>query len=89
MGGGIFFGDYVGGRYSVWGPIGLALMLAIGPADFDEFLAGGAQMDDHFVQAPLKDNLPVMLSLMGIWHNQGLPKSLTSKGNSPASLAVR
>lgn len=64
------FGDWVGGRYSLWGPIGLALMLAIGPAQFRAFLAGGAAMDAHFRVAPMAENLPVMLALAGIWHRQ-------------------
>lgn len=64
------FEDWVGGRYSVWGPIGLSLMLAIGPERFDEFLAGGAATDAHFRSAPLAENLPVLLALVGIWHHQ-------------------
>ncbi len=64
------FEDWVGGRYSMWGPIGLALMLSIGPQDFDQFLAGGRAMDDHFLEAPFAQNLPVLLALVGIWHNQ-------------------
>ncbi|WP_299358242.1 glucose-6-phosphate isomerase [uncultured Paracoccus sp.] len=64
------FEDWVGGRYSVWGPIGLSLMLAIGPDRFDAFLAGGAAMDAHFRSAPLAENMPVMLALVGIWHHQ-------------------
>ncbi len=64
------FEDWVGGRYSMWGPIGLSVMLAIGPEDFDRFLAGGAAMDRHFREAPLDANLPVLLALVGIWHNQ-------------------
>ena len=64
------FEDWVGGRYSVWGPIGLSLMLAIGDERFDEFLAGGAAMDAHFRAAPLAENLPVLLALVGIWHHQ-------------------
>ncbi|MFD1882308.1 glucose-6-phosphate isomerase [Paracoccus pacificus] len=64
------FADWVGGRYSVWGPIGLSLMIAIGPDRFDEFLAGGAAMDAHFRATPLDQNLPVMLALVGIWHHQ-------------------
>lgn len=63
------FEDWVGGRYSIWGPIGLSLMLAIGPDDFDAFLAGGHEMDQHFRTAPLAENLPVLLALVGIWHN--------------------
>lgn len=62
------FEDWVGGRYSVWGPIGLSLMLAIGPAAFTDFLRGAEEMDRHFVETPLADNLPVMLALVGIWH---------------------
>jgi len=64
------FEDWVGGRYSVWGPIGLSLMLAIGDERFDEFLAGAAAMDAHFRSAPLAENLPVLLALVGIWHHQ-------------------
>lgn len=64
------FADWVGGRYSMWGPIGLSLMLAIGPERFAEFLAGGAAMDAHFCEAPLAQNMPVVLALVGIWHHQ-------------------
>ncbi|MFW5881085.1 MAG: glucose-6-phosphate isomerase [Roseicyclus sp.] len=64
------FEDWVGGRYSLWGPIGLGLMLAIGPEDFADFLAGGHAMDCHFREAPFAENLPVLLALVGIWHNQ-------------------
>ncbi len=64
------FGDWVGGRYSMWGPIGLSLMLAVGPERFGEFLAGGAAMDAHFRETPFGANLPVLLALVGIWHNQ-------------------
>jgi glucose-6-phosphate isomerase len=64
------FEDWVGGRYSLWGPIGLGLMLAIGPEDFGEFLDGGHAMDRHFREADMGANLPVLLALVGIWHNQ-------------------
>ena len=64
------FADWVGGRYSVWGPIGLSLMLAIGPRNFDAFLKGAREMDDHFRTAPLEGNMPVLLALAGIWHHQ-------------------
>jgi glucose-6-phosphate isomerase len=66
------FGDYVGGRYSVWGPIGLPLMIAIGPERFTEFLTGAEAMDRHFRHAPLAANMPVMLALTGLWHRQAL-----------------
>lgn len=64
------FEDWVGGRYSVWGPIGLSMMIAIGSKAFDAFLRGAQAMDTHFRAASLDENLPVLLALTGIWHNQ-------------------
>ncbi len=64
------FADWVGGRYSMWGPIGLGLMVAVGAERFEAFLAGGRAMDAHFCEAPLDVNMPVILALVGIWHNQ-------------------
>ncbi len=64
------FQDWVGGRYSLWGPIGLSLMIAIGPDAFRAFLRGAQAMDIHFRVADWSENLPVMLALVGIWHNQ-------------------
>lgn len=64
------FEDWVGGRYSIWGPIGLGLMIAIGPNGFEQFLAGGRSMDQHFLTAGFDQNMPVILALVGIWHNQ-------------------
>ncbi|WP_237072710.1 glucose-6-phosphate isomerase [Pseudaestuariivita rosea] len=64
------FEDWVGGRYSMWGPIGLSLMIAIGPDQFRRFLQGAQAMDRHFETAHLSENLPVLLALVGIWHNQ-------------------
>ncbi len=64
------FEDWVGGRYSMWGPIGLSLMLAIGPDAFRAFLKGGQAMDQHFQAAPWAENLPALLAVVGIWHNQ-------------------
>ena len=49
------FADWVGGRYSIWGPIGLSLMLAIGVKNFDEFLEGAFEMDQHFMEAPAEE----------------------------------
>lgn len=65
------FEDWVGGRYSMWGPIGLSLMIAIGPDQFDAFLGGAREMDEHFCSADPAENLPVLLALVGVWHNQG------------------
>ncbi|WP_084863696.1 glucose-6-phosphate isomerase [Salibaculum halophilum] len=66
------FADWVGGRYSVWGPIGLSLMIAVGSAAFRAFLRGGQAMDRHFVAADWPENMPAMLALVGLWHNQVL-----------------
>lgn len=64
------FEDWVGGRYSMWGPIGLSLMIAVGPDAFRAFLRGGQAMDVHFRSAQWSENLPALLALVGIWHNQ-------------------
>ena len=64
------FEDWVGGRYSLWGPIGLSLMIAIGPEAFRAMLAGAEEMDRHFETAAWHENLPALLALVGIWHNQ-------------------
>ncbi len=66
------FADWVGGRFSLWGPIGLGLMLAVGPEDFAAFLEGGHAMDRHFLETPEAENLPVLLALVGLWHRQVL-----------------
>jgi len=63
------FWDWVGGRYSMDGAIGLSLMIAIGPEGFREMLAGFRAMDDHFRTAPFAENLPVLLGLLGVWYN--------------------
>ena len=64
------FEDWVGGRYSLWGPIGLSLMIAIGPAAFRAFLRGAEAMDNHFRTTAWPENLPALLAIVGIWHNQ-------------------
>jgi glucose-6-phosphate isomerase len=63
------FWDWVGGRYSYDSAIGLSLMVAIGPANFRDMLAGMHAMDGHFRSAPFEANLPVLLGLIGIWYN--------------------
>ncbi len=62
------FWDWVGGRYSLWSSIGLALAIAISPEHFDDFLRGGHEVDDHFCTAPLHENIPVLMALLGIWY---------------------
>lgn len=63
------FWDWVGGRYSLWSAIGLSICLAVGYERFEELLAGAHAMDQHFAQAPLTENLPVILALIGLWYN--------------------
>ncbi|HDR9101185.1 TPA: glucose-6-phosphate isomerase [Burkholderia vietnamiensis] len=60
--------DWVGGRYSLWSAVGLSIMIAVGPDQFDELLAGANDMDRHFREAPLERNLPVLLGMIGIWY---------------------
>jgi glucose-6-phosphate isomerase len=60
--------DWVGGRYSIWSSIGLGVMIAIGTENFSDFLDGAYERDQHFKNAPLEDNIPVILALIGIWH---------------------
>ncbi len=62
------FWNWVGGRYSIWSAIGLSVMLAIGVENFDEFLSGAFEIDEHFKTAPLEENMPIVLGLLGIWH---------------------
>jgi len=63
------FWDWVGGRYSLWSAIGLPIALYLGMDRFEELLAGGHDMDEHFRGAPLDENMPVVLALLGIWYN--------------------
>lgn len=66
------FWDWVGGRYSIWSAIGLPLMIAIGPDNFGDFLAGGHAMDEHFRNAPFRQNLPMQLGALGVYHRNVL-----------------
>jgi len=64
--------DWVGGRYSLWSAVGLSIALALGMEPFDEMLAGGHDMDEHFRSAPLAANLPVLMGLIGVWNTNFL-----------------
>ena len=72
------FWDWVGGRYSVWSAIGLSVALAIGFGYFQAFLEGAHAMDEHFREAPLEANMPVLLALIGLWNRQFLGASSLS-----------
>ena len=63
------FWDWVGGRYSLWSAIGLSIILSIGFDNYVELLAGAHEIDKHFVETPLEQNIPVILALIGIWYN--------------------
>jgi glucose-6-phosphate isomerase len=72
------FWDWVGGRYSVWSAIGLSVALAVGFGYFADFLAGAHAMDEHFREAPLEQNMPVLLAMVGFWNRQFLDASSLS-----------
>jgi len=62
------FPEWVGGRYSLWSACGLGIAIAHGRRTFNELLAGAAELDAHFAQAPLESNLPVLLGMLGVWY---------------------
>lgn len=64
--------DWVGGRFSLWSAIGLPIVLSLGFEAFNELLAGAYEMDQHFQTAPLEQNAPVMMALVGIWNRNFL-----------------
>ena len=61
--------EWVGGRYSVWSPVGLPVMVAVGGACFRELLAGAYAMDRHFFSTPPRHNIPVLMALIAVWYN--------------------
>jgi len=63
------FWDWVGGRYSLWSAVGLSIALYIGMDHFEGMLSGAHEMDEHFRTAPLEENVPVILAMLGIWYN--------------------
>ncbi|MCP5433747.1 MAG: glucose-6-phosphate isomerase [Alphaproteobacteria bacterium] len=62
------FWDWVGGRFSLWSAIGLSLAIGLGSEGFEALLSGAREMDGHFLEAPLAENLPVLLALTEIWN---------------------
>jgi len=63
------FWDWVGGRYSLWGAVGLSIALYIGMDNFEKLLSGAHDMDEHFRTTPFAENVPVILALLGVWYN--------------------
>ena len=64
--------DWVGGRYSMWSAVGLSIAISVGMDNFEAMLEGAHAMDRHFRTAPLEQNMPVILGLLGIWYNNFL-----------------
>jgi glucose-6-phosphate isomerase len=60
--------DWVGGRYSIWSSIGVTLAIAVGQHNFEDFLAGGHEMDEHFRSTAWQDNLPALMGLLAVWN---------------------
>ncbi|UCF47878.1 MAG: glucose-6-phosphate isomerase [Myxococcales bacterium] len=63
------FWDWVGGRYSLWSAIGLSIATVIGMDHFEELLAGAYEVDEHFRTAPLRENMPVIMAVLGVWYH--------------------
>ena len=61
--------DWTGGRFSLWGPVGLSICISIGPNNFERLLNGAYSMDKHFRNSEFKNNIPVILALISIWYN--------------------
>jgi len=66
------FWDWVGGRFSLWSAIGMSIALQVGYGNFDKLLRGAHAMDEHFRDAPLEENMPVLLALVGVWNRNFL-----------------
>jgi len=66
------FWDWVGGRYSLWSAIGLSIALTIGYENYERLLRGAYYADEHFGNTDLKDNIPVIMAVIGIWYNNFL-----------------
>ncbi|MDO4681929.1 MAG: glucose-6-phosphate isomerase [Lautropia sp.] len=64
----LHFWDWVGGRYSLWSAVGASIAIACGPDAYEQLLDGAAAMDEHFIQTPFEQNLPVWMGLISIWN---------------------
>ena len=81
------FWDWVGGRYSLWSAIGLPIAVAIGERNFRDLLAGAHAMDRHFAEAPLEENVPILLGLFDVWYRNF--HGFTSRSVAPYHQGLR
>jgi glucose-6-phosphate isomerase len=63
------FWDWVGGRYSLWSAVGLSIALYVGMDNFEGLLSGASSVDEYFRTAPLEENIPVIMGVLGVWYN--------------------
>ena len=63
------FWNWVGGRYSLWSAIGLSIALSVGFDNFEQLLTGAHEMDEYFRSTPYRENIPVLMALLGVWYN--------------------
>ena len=82
--------EWVGGRFSVWSAIGLPIALTVGKKKFEQFLEGAREMDNHFLNSELKNNLPVITALLSVWNRNflGFPSYAISTYSSKLDLFV-
>ncbi|KAA3640281.1 MAG: glucose-6-phosphate isomerase [Proteobacteria bacterium] len=81
------FDDSIGGRFSLWSTIGFPIVMAAGKQAFKDLLAGAHQMDEHFRQAPVQRNLPVMMALLAVWYRNYM--QLSAYGCLPYDARLR
>jgi len=77
------FWDWVGGRYSLWSAIGLSIALSIGFENFEQLLTGAHAMDQHFLNTPPEENLPIIMAVLGVWYNNFFSPSAQSHAILP------
>jgi glucose-6-phosphate isomerase len=80
-------GEWTGGRYSLWSPVGFTIAISAGPESFERFCAGGAAMDEHFLSADASENLPIIHGLLSCWHRNACGHS--SRGLIPYDSRLR
>jgi len=83
------FWDWVGGRFSLWSAIGLSIVLAVGMEHFESLLSGAHEMDQHFYNAPIQENMPILLGLISVWYNNFFHKEANNHAVLPYDYSLR